>query len=163
MRFADHKIRRFGLLLAGLALAAVANSAAAQWKQVRSAADGYRVEFPGNPQPSRQEVNTQVGPVGLSMYTLTTNGLNFLTVYSHYPNEVPAERRLDGARDGAVRNVRGVLRQEDVLTVSGSPARRIIVDVPQQQLVAVQLLVVRNNSLYQAIVVGPAGAESIAW
>jgi len=161
MRIAND-VRRLGLLVVGLALAAIANSAAAQWIQHRPAGEGYRVEFPGRPQASQQEVQTQVGPVLLSLYTASWGGLNFLTVYNRYPNDAPPERRLDGARDGAVRNVKGVLRHEDVLTVSGSPARRITVDVPHQQLVAVQLLVVRNNSLYQAIIVGPPGSESSA-
>lgn len=162
MQLADNKVRRLVLVVLGLALAALADGAAAQWLEHRAAAEGYRAEFPSRPEASQQEVQTPIGPVRLSMRTATWSGLSFLTVYNAYPNDVAPERRLDGARDGAVRNVRGILREERVLTVSGAPARRIIVDVPQQQMVAVQLLVVRNNRLYQAIVVGPVGTEASA-
>src|SRR5438105_10967954 len=76
MQFADSKVRRVGLLVLGLALAASANSAAAQWIEQRPFGEGYKVEFPAKPEASQQEVQTQVGAIRLSMLTAGWSGLN---------------------------------------------------------------------------------------
>ena len=151
--------KRLAILFSGLALLGIAGSAAAQWTQHRFP-EGYRIEYPGIPKAFQQEVQTQIGSIKILTQSLNWNGLDFFSAYSQYPNEAPPERRLEGARDGAVRNVKGILREEQQLTVSGAPAKRIIVDVPNPRLVGVQLLVVRDNRLSQAVVVGPVGSES---
>jgi hypothetical protein len=159
MRLAHGALRRLAGFVGGLALLGMASSAFAQWTEHRFA-EGYRIEFPGTPKSFQQEVQTAVGPIKIYTQSLNRNGLDFFSAYNRYPNDAPPERRLEGARDGAVKNVKGILREEESLTIGGAPAKRIIIDVPDPRVVGVQLIVVRGNSLYQAVVVGPVGSES---
>ena len=62
------------------------------------------------------------------------------------------ERVLDGARDGAVGNVNGVLRSEQRIALGGHPGRDLVVDVPGQ-VVARQRIYLVGRRLYQLIVV----------
>ena len=74
-------------------------------------------------------------------------------------------KALDDARNGALKSAGAGarLRSEQNLTVSGAHARRLAIDaLPPENLTAVQLLVVRGDSLYQAVVVMRSGSEDSA-
>lgn len=157
-------MRRWALALVGL-FALIGVAAAQQWVEHRPTGAGYRIEFPGKPKLTSDEVPTKAGPIRAFLAQWDREATVFLVAHAVYPpGGLAADRDavLDGARNGGVQRAQGRLRQERRLTVDGAPARRIVFDVPKGNQVGVALIVLNGNNLYQAIVVAPAGQETAA-
>jgi hypothetical protein len=88
-----------------------------------------------------------------------------MTMWIAYPEDVvrsrPVGTMLDGARDGAVANVKGTLRKEDRITINNLPAREIIIDAPNSLVVIARYFLLRNV-LVQALTAGARGTELAA-
>ena len=56
--------------------------------------------------------------------------------------------------------VNGKLREEKRITIDGQPARRSVIDIPEDHKVCVLLQVLRGDQLYKAIAVVSAGQEN---
>ena len=117
---------------------------------------GYRVQFPGTPKESQGTTQTSAGPLRINVATLeAAGGISYLASSTIYPAAAlydDPQHALTKARSGGLRNVRGKLRVEERLMVSGAPARRVIVDVG--------LFVLSGDRLYQAMIGVPAGQEN---
>ena len=154
------------LLSLAVLCAAVPAGAQQQWVGYRPAGAGYRVEFPGTPKPDAEDVQTKSGPIRMHMAEVQRGtDTVFLSIHSVHPaSSLSADPQvtLDSARNGGVTNVKGKLREEKRLTVGGVPARRIVIDIPDEKQGAVALIVLSGNRLYQAISVFPAGRENSA-
>jgi len=157
------------LLLLSVLLVAVATPVvvrAQQWIEPRPSGAGYRIEFPMQPTLLSQDVTTGVGPVKLNIAQVEIGDtIAFLAMHNMYPRGTinNANVALNQARDGAVGNTPGgKLRSDRNLTVSGASARLIAVEALQERRVLTSLMVVRGDSLYQAIVVTPEGGENSA-
>ena len=135
-----------------------------QWTEYAPAGLGYRVQFPGAPKESQGTTQTSAGPLRISVATLeSTGGISSLASSTVYPAAAlydDPQHALTKARSGGLRNVRGKLRVEERLMVSGAPARRVIVDVPRRRQVYVGLFVLSGDRLYQAMIGVPAGQEN---
>jgi hypothetical protein len=114
--------------------------------------------MPGTPKEQTQ----QAAGITLKMYVVAQGNDGYAVGYADVPG-VAAEQgfqleaRLDGARDGAIRNVNGKLREEKKLTLEGKyPGREFIADVPEKKLVLRARLYIVNGRLYQTLVVGVA-------
>ena len=125
---------------------------------------GYRVQFPGTPKESQGTTQTSAGPLRINVATLeAAGGISYLASSTIYPAAAlydDPQHALTKARSGGLRNVRGKLRVEERLMVSGAPARRVIVDVPRRRQVYVGLFVLSGDRLYQAMIGVPAGQEN---
>ena len=154
------------LLLSFIAFCSIAANAQGQWVEERPAGAGYRIEFPGTPKSSTQDVDTRAGSVRMYMSEFSTNDDTiFLSIYSIYPENslsTDTQKALSSARDGGVNNVKGKLRSERRLSVGGAPATRVVIDIPESNQTGVALIVLSGNRLYQAITVVPAGQETSA-
>jgi len=158
-------LRGLGILLL-VACAFLSQPASAQtWAEFRPEGVGYSVEMPGEWTVTSQDIPTAVGPIKAHMATVNSGARAYMTMYTSYPDENvrgrPVAPILDGARDGAVSNVKGKLRKEEKLVVSNLPARQIIIDTPQG-LVLVGRFFLMESTLVQALVAGPANIENEA-
>jgi hypothetical protein len=138
---------------------------AQSWVEYRPAGAGFRIEVPGEPQVSNEEIKTDVGlvPTTTAVVEIDTT-MAFVVMHSSYTEKQLAgrspERILNGARDGSVRG--RTLRSEQQLTVGGHPARRLIID-DKDGFVFVSQVILVGTQLNQAIFVSQTkGAEDSA-
>ena len=141
-------------------------AAAQDWIEYRPPGGGYRVEFPGKPEVTTQDVKAGTATIRANMALVELrNDVAFLTIDSPRSEssiQLDPQKALDLARDGAMKNPGHKLREETHLTVGGLPARRVIIDIPPKKLVSVALFVLGPERLYQAIAVVPPGQEGSA-
>jgi hypothetical protein len=143
----------------GTAAAANTNSA---FREFVSTEGKFRVQMPGTPMQKRQ----RIGPVSLVMYTLENRDGAYMAGYCDVPipfnePEWQTQRRLDGAREGAIRNVNGGLLKENRIRLHGrDPGREIEANVPGKGIIRARFYVV-GRRMYQMMVIGtPAFARS---
>jgi hypothetical protein len=158
-------LRALGVLLF-VAFSTVVSPALAQtWIAFKPEGVGYSLEMPGEWTLSSENINTAIGPLKANMAAVTVADRAFMTMWIAYPEDVvrsrPVGTMLDGARDGAVANVKGTLRKEDRITVNNLPAREIIIDAPNNLVVIARYFLLRNI-LVQALTAGARGAEVAA-
>jgi hypothetical protein len=133
------------------------------FREFVSPAGKFRVLMPGTPSQKSQ----RIGPVSLTMYTLKTPGGAYMVGFCDVPipmNEPDwkTQQRLDGARNGAVGNVGGVLRKDTRIRLHGrEPGREIEANLPGGRGVIRARFYVADRRMYQVMVVGtPAWVNS---
>jgi hypothetical protein len=157
--------RAFGVLLF-VAFSSVVSPVLAQtWIEFRPQGVGFAIEMPGQWTLSTETIPTALGPLKANMAGVTLDQRAFMTMWIAYPEEAirnrPVETMLDGARDGAVANIKGTLRNETRITVNNLPGREIIIDAPNN-LAVVQRYFVLRNMLIQGVLAGLRGVETQA-
>jgi hypothetical protein len=144
---------RLHLVLAFVAAMAfaTASSAAAQthWTEYRPAGLGYRIELPGAPKEAVRKL-----PSGHPSYSATwERDDDYFSVRVSpvgWPQLwLPTEILYDLVQSAEVKIPKGALRAHEKLTVSSTPARRLIIDAPPE--VYYILLVVKGDRFYQAL------------
>ena len=132
------------------------------WVEYRSAAGGYRVEFPGSPKIVPMDVQTGDGPKHLELPQLKLGDVSFVAAYADL-NSTPADLQvyLDTSRDGTLANTKGKLRSQQRLTIGGIPARRFVYDKPDKSVVT-HLTIVSGRRIFQLEAIGPAGQGNSA-
>jgi len=152
-------VRAVCVVLAGLALVAgfVQSASAQQWTEIREG--GFKVEMPGPPERSVQEVtvNGTGEVVDQIECTVTLGATEYFfsrTPYRKMPADLtPAQMLLNG-RDGRP----GHLLADQPLSVSGAPARDYVHE--EEGWVLATRAVYARDTLYQLIVVGKAGVQT---
>jgi hypothetical protein len=151
--------------MALVSLAVLGNTAAAQqqWQEIRPVGAGYRIEFPEFPKTNWKDLPSEYGmvPVLTSLFS-RSDGVDFVAMYSKFPAGSISDNtqtELDKLRNSSVLAVRGELRSEVTLSVSGAPARRIVVGFHDGEAIATVLFVLNGTGLYQAICIAPRGKE----
>jgi hypothetical protein len=136
------------------------------WKDFISPDGRFTVQFPGTPKQASQTQTTKLGPLDAKVFLLELPDGLYAVWYVDYPREALARNRpdelLDGARDGAVANVKGKLAGETKITQNGFPGRELRIEVTTRKGVAaatVRLYFVKER-LYQAIVVMDKAREA---
>lgn len=137
----------------------------APWVEFTSSTWDFRAEFPEPPISELIKVPTPTGELDMHLFAVDRGAWAYLVTVLERPEgpSVAPGLLLDGARNGAVANVRGRLLRETELTREGLPARRLEIvagEGEQQQRVEV-LLILRARRLYQAVIAAPAN-EAIA-
>lgn len=138
--------------------------AADAWLEFGSQQWQFTAEFPGPPASEVMSVPTVLGTLDMHVFTVEFDGWVYMISVLDGPRTgkpvVPA-KVLDGARDGAVANIRGKLLAEQQLEHSRLPARRleIVATPPEGEQRVIGLLVLRERRLYQALVVAPSPAK----
>lgn len=151
--------------LVALATLAFAPKPQAAWRPFQSKEYGFTISMPGAPVAQKQKINTEVGPVPYTIYTVDMQTSAYIVGCFDYGDKVKAEppvkKLLDGARDGAVHNIQGHLTSDKAMTVEGYPAREFSADTPQG-LVFKARMVWAKHRLIMATVVTPKAAASSA-
>jgi hypothetical protein len=155
MRF----LSRLAVIVAFAAIPA-GNQALAQWVEHKPAGIGYRIEMPAAPQIQSRDIPTAVGPIKTTMALVDRGPIGFIVSHNDYPKEAlegkSPDALLDGIRSGQVGS--HTLRDEQRITMSGHPARHIVIDTAQGQVIVSRIVVVEAR-LFQAVYVGPKGTE----
>ncbi len=139
-------------------VAGIASSASAQqWTEVREG--NFRLEMPGPPEKSVQEVtvNGTGEVVDQIERTVTLGATEYFfshTPYRRMPADLTPEQMLLNSRDGRP----GHLLADRPLTVSGAPAREYVHE--EDGWVLATRAIYAGDTLYQLIVVGRAGAQT---
>jgi hypothetical protein len=135
------------------------------WKQFSSKEGRFSVQLPGDPKQGKQSIDTQAGKIDMHLFTYeVSKEVAYIVIFNDYPAAIVEKanknKMLDGARDGAVKKVKGTLRGEKKLTMNGSPGREVVVDTPQLSFRNKMFMV--KNRLYQVMAVTPKGKDSTA-
>jgi len=116
----------------------------------------FSVLFPGEPESKTEQVETPAGTLEFVMHSAGSKKTGFVVAYVDYSHEVmknaDAKKMLDGARDGAVRNVNGRLEKEKVLDFHGKPGRELEIIVPKKAIIKARLILI-GNRLYQMMAI----------
>jgi hypothetical protein len=143
----------------------VATCANAQWIEFQSEEAGFQAKFPSHPAHKSLTVKTASGPHELTTFTVSDKTITFSVTLTALPNNelesVGATVVLDGARDGAVANVQGVLLSELIIDLDGHPGRELTISAASGKAEIRQRLYLVGNRLYQLLAVTPNG-ESIS-
>jgi hypothetical protein len=119
---------------------------------------GFSVLLPGTPVVENKTVNTRIGRITATMYSVEYDGIAFFVAHSDYPESVmanmTAEQVLDGARDGAVANTFGTLTSETIISLLDYPGRELTITANGGGA-RVRIFLVRNR-LYQVIGAAPS-------
>ena len=150
-----------------LVVLSFAPASAQKWVEYKPQGAGFRLEFPQAPTIVRSDSKTGSGvrPMELANFESRRNGvsLTFMTALPERPTgftDGDPQAVLDRVRDDTVSWVNGRLREEKRITVDGQPARRSVIDIPEDNKVCVLLQVLRGDQLYKAIAVVSAGQEN---
>ncbi|MDD5291787.1 MAG: hypothetical protein PHY46_01200 [Candidatus Omnitrophica bacterium] len=128
------------------------------WKQYASVEGGFSVQLPGEPEGQKIILDTQVGRTYLNMYTLNRKDDNFIYAvgYVDYPDELfnlkSVDQILNDGRDGAARNVQGVLTKESNISIEGYPGREFTIEVGNGEAVVKGKLFLVGQRVYQLMV-----------
>ncbi|MBI5778109.1 MAG: hypothetical protein HZA49_01465 [Planctomycetes bacterium] len=123
----------------------------------------FTVLFPaGFPAPKKtsQLVSTAVGDIDVTLFISEKSNGACMAVFNDYPadfkDQADPKTVLDSCRDGAVRQVNGVLNKDEDCSVQNYPGRKIYysADSMGQHLYGVQLILLADNRLYQIGYVG---------
>ncbi len=140
----------------------------AEWKDFKSEAGAFSVQLPGTPVEKTEPVNVaKLGTINMVTYTLEQKDGAYMAAYNDYPyglfEQTTPDKVLDGARDGAVRNVQdGKLVSEQKIELDGNPGRDIVAEGMQQNItfvVKARIYLVKYR-LYQAMAILPKEQSS---
>lgn len=145
-------------IFAAVLFVAIGSALAAdeEWKMFRIPEGGLVCELPGEPQTSKQTVNTPAGPMEVVTYQLDRQTVSFVVSATKLPPSalvVPTEQRLDNSRDGAVKGIEGgELIGEKHITLEKYPGREILIKHPGGAYLHQQIYMV-NDRIVQAVAV----------
>ena len=127
-----HRIVPLVLTVALALVGASCDSGGGAGKVLDSTEGKFAIAFPpgfGEPKLSTHAVDSPVGVLTFSMYIAEKPSGACFASYNDYPPEVVEQgdptAMLDGARDGALRNINGKLIKEEEITLDGHPGRSI--------------------------------------
>jgi hypothetical protein len=131
---------------------------AAELTTFQSAEGRFSILMPGTP----QKQNLSVSGISTTAYAIEEKDGGYVVVFADLP--IPAresaqqtQQRLDGARDGMLRNINAQLTSETPLLLAGKyPGREINADLPEQQGILRSRIYIVGQRLYQVMVVGKA-------
>lgn len=153
------------MLCLALTALAVGPTAAQGWENFSPADAGFSVSMPGKPTASNQEVPTASGQIINHLYMLQLEQSVYIVTYADFPRPTsdPAmiKAMLDRARDSATKATGGELKDEKEIKLDGNPGREWFVRFPSS-LARARAYWVRNQRLYQAIVMMPEGKDADA-
>ncbi|HEY3021991.1 MAG TPA: hypothetical protein VGJ32_17460 [Solirubrobacteraceae bacterium] len=137
-----------------------------EWKEQSFKDCRCSAQFPGTPQEKTTSTQTQLGSLDTTLITLDVPGVAFYALaFVDYPRDKVTDKNpdnlLDGARDGAVKKVKGQLIKETKVTMNGSPGRELRIEAPGGMVLHARIYMVRER-LYQALVVVPTARADAA-
>jgi hypothetical protein len=136
-------------------------SSTEQWAEFLPAEVNYSIEMPGKWTITVKNLDTDAGKLKMHIASVSLPSGIYSTMYVAYPSEImgkPITPILDGARDGTIRTTGAKLRKEERIVISKRPGREIILDAPDNHVIAARFFLL-DNFLIQALVVGQEGIE----
>lgn len=97
------------------------------WQEIRSSAGGFRIEFPGVPQHTNGQVQTDAGLLEQHHWAMSGYEVGFVELVPSVVRSKGTDLVLRDAVDGGVRSANGTLLSEVPITVAGHPAREVLI------------------------------------
>jgi hypothetical protein len=148
---------RLKALMVLAVLAVLAPAADEKLKEYKSADGNYKVML--FPDPKTQD---KKAPGGLTMHMvgndLGTRALMVIHADMPIPADEKAEqtqKRLDGAKDGAVNSVKGKLIKEAKITLGKHLGREFSAELPMGKVIMKARIYIVGKRLYQVLAIGP--------
>jgi hypothetical protein len=135
----------------------------AELQQFNSTEGGFSILLPGTPKYAVETVDSAAGPLVVNTYMVDGFDKAYGVMYTDYPDavlETDPQKVLDGARDGAVTNVKGKLLSEAAMTLNGYPGREMNISAGQLGVRSRVYLV--NKRIYSVIVTGPVNQMNLS-
>lgn len=139
-----------------LAWCGLTSAVAADWTAYTSPRGNFRTVFPAPPQETVKTLDSEYGPIPYvtCVSELDDGNVGFCVAYNDHPPaalEAGADAILDGGRDGALKNLKGVIASEIQLTHRGYPGREftILGEVQGRKLFCHTRLLLVGARLYQ--------------
>ena len=127
------------------------------WIVVAPDETGFRVAMPRMPESRTQSVETPAGTIVMHVYTLDEGYRSMSVAYGDYPGGLieanGPDPILDGARDGAVANLRGTLVSHDRIRSGFHQGRDVAIASPDGELLYRMRFFLIDRRLYQIIAV----------
>lgn len=129
------------------------------WVIIKSKAEGYQVAFPGQPVEENESVDSELGKLKMNMLTYevtdeaTDKNLVYLFNYTDYPegkldysDSAMVESILDGAVNGAAKNVEGKIISVTPLTYKEHAGKEVRIDFKDgMAVIAIRCYLVKNR------------------
>ncbi|HXH28119.1 MAG TPA: hypothetical protein VNL37_03675 [Candidatus Polarisedimenticolia bacterium] len=153
---------RRNLSRACLAVLLAAVAAGAGWNEFVSREGRFAIRMPGAPVRHSQTVDSDAGPIDMHMFSAEEGGMVYFVAYSDYPagqiDAASARLFLDGARDGAIRNIKGTLLAETAIKQDRFPGRELKIASADGSMVIRARLFMIDARLLQVMVIAPAAS-----
>lgn len=133
-------------------------------KQFTSKEGKFSVLLPNEATTTTQNVDSPLGKLKTTMAAKEHDGVYYAAVYTDFPADkiknIDANKSLDGARDGAVKNTRGKLIDEKKITIGKAkyPGRELLIRVQDGKFWVRQRIYMVNLWQYQTVLAGPENA-----
>ncbi len=127
-----------------------------EFKEFSPSGGGFTVQMPGTP----VEQKSSPGGIPMTTYSSDERSGGYAVIYADVPiadNESPAkiQTRLDGSRDGGLKNMGGKFISESQIQLGGKyPGRDIRADVPSKQAYARLQIFLVHKRLYSILAMG---------
>ena len=152
--------RRFFLGVAVLCFAVALSTQAQVWNSYSYPSDGFRASFPSEPQLQKTNVPTDAGAFELRAYLVEVSpGALFIGVcdYGGKAEGKDPDTMLQGAKQGALRNVNGHLLSENRVTLGIYHGLAFEAENNTSHFSARIYMV--GDTLYQTLVISPLGSN----
>ena len=113
------------LLIAASPTLAAPQAAEGPMKLFKSQAGKFSVLMPGKPTMRSSQLSTSVGPINFHVFIVEFKNGTYMVGYNDYPSDSTgsAQSRLEGARDGALKNSKSTLLTDVPINLNGVPGR----------------------------------------
>ena len=152
------------MLCVGVVLAFVVPPAAVaqSWIEYRPAGAGYRVEMPGTPIVSSEDLKIEGGRTVTQIRAIVDKRrMAYMTSHADYPDDIvqgaSPDTLLKRMRDAMVQNRK--VRRDVTLAISGVTGREFVT-IDRNGFVMITRTVLSGNRAFQVIVGGPDGIEA---
>lgn len=127
------------------------------WRELQSRDGGFAVMFPARPKEVTRDVNLGGTSLRFHMLSAEVDGMAFGVGYAELPADVDGNVLLSAAQSGLVRNINGVISNEQAVALPGLSgqefhAQGTVQDIP---MVLAARVLVGSNRFYQITFVGP--------
>lgn len=157
-------LRRLACLSIWVLLAAVFLGEPSHAEAVTSKDGHFAATFPGAARMSSAPVQSGDVTVRMTMYAFENGVFSYYVTYSDYPPQVFARtsqgQALTNVIHSTVANVKGKVTHEETITIGNVSGREVVIDVPAQNALMRERLLLVGNRLYQIVYGGPQGSEN---
>jgi hypothetical protein len=121
------------------------------WQNFKSEECKFSVMFPGSPEELSEPPDKEHGITKNKIFALNNGGKVFVVVCTEFAVEggqpIVAEEMINDARDQMIAEMGGKLLEEAPLKLTGANGRDVIIEMPQDLIIAGRLLL-KGNSFY---------------
>ena len=141
-----------------------------EWRLFTSGKGKFEINFPGDPTPNKQNVETEIGELELNMYVFTPkpgmdDNFNYVVGFTQYPaytidsrymTGIEVDEFLDQSVQGSAANVNGVVIENVKHKFDSYPGRDFTINVQNGTAIMRGRSYLVNNTLYSINVIEPS-------